>query len=80
MWCQSALCTFNFLLVVYRCAMGVDFEIHLEDNDDNDDDDDEQDDLMIAGPSNQTKTNATHPVVLYGHIKLDYVSSHMKTP
>ncbi|KAE9542624.1 hypothetical protein AGLY_002535 [Aphis glycines] len=73
LWCQSALCTFNFLLVVYRCAMGVDFEVHILEDDD--DDDDEEDDLMVAGPSNQTKTDATYPVILYGHIKLDYVSS-----
>jgi len=53
--------------------MGVDFEVHILEDDD--DDDDEEDDLMIAGPSNQTKSNATHPVILYGHIKLDYVSS-----
>jgi len=53
--------------------MGVDFEVNILEDDD--DDDDEQDDLMNAGPSNQTKTNETHPMVLYGHIKLDYVSS-----
>ncbi|XP_025204498.1 uncharacterized protein LOC112601228 [Melanaphis sacchari] len=49
-WCQSFLCTFNFLLTIYRCAMGVDFEVDL-----NSDNNDEQDDAMIAGPSNQTK-------------------------
>eukprot|EP00102_Acyrthosiphon_pisum_P026026 XP_016663236.1 PREDICTED: uncharacterized protein LOC107884829 [Acyrthosiphon pisum] len=67
LWCQSCLCTFNFLLIFFRCAMGVDFDVDF-DYDDGDNNE------PVAGPSNQTKIKSMQPMILYDDIKLDYVA------
>jgi len=73
LWCLSCLCTLNFVLVIFRCALGVDFEMDFDDADD-----DEQDETMIAGPSNQMNRTMLQSMVLYDDITLDYVG--VQTP